>query len=223
MSCEMAVWSENVQWLGKKNRFTPLLRHIFVMKLFPKTITGPLHAQNKGACDWWVNIWLVKCDWLRTITVYTPLCLRFVSVHQYCLRFLLLFLRSRPTVGMLIGRVSATIWVLSLCQTARLVHRMWIYSGTINSFWRSKSLAIATTKTTSLRHTMVAFVVTKFRLTLLYQINSTHLQLQMWWQAMDVIPTKTCVHTVSTKNTQHFVTNILISVLFSDVCVHVYI
>lgn len=25
-----------------------------MMKLFPKIITGPLHAQNKGSCDWYV-------------------------------------------------------------------------------------------------------------------------------------------------------------------------
>lgn len=39
-----------------------------MMKLFPKTITGPLNAQNKGACDWgWQGILAYGCQNLVTI------------------------------------------------------------------------------------------------------------------------------------------------------------
>ncbi|XP_025096054.1 WD repeat-containing protein 11-like [Pomacea canaliculata] len=49
-----------------------------MMKLFPKIITGPLHAQNKGSCDWgWQGLLAYGCQ--NLVTVIDP---RTVQVLQ---------------------------------------------------------------------------------------------------------------------------------------------
>ncbi|XP_076467443.1 WD repeat-containing protein 11-like [Babylonia areolata] len=49
------------------------------MKLFPKTVTGPLHAQNKGACDWgWQGVLAYGCQ--NLVTVVDPKSVQVIQV-----------------------------------------------------------------------------------------------------------------------------------------------
>lgn len=49
------------------------------MKLYPKTITGPLNAQNKGACDWgWQGILAYGCQ--NLVTVVDPQSVQVIQV-----------------------------------------------------------------------------------------------------------------------------------------------
>ncbi|KAK7110591.1 WD repeat-containing protein 11-like [Littorina saxatilis] len=49
------------------------------MKLFPKTITGPLHLQNKSACDWgWQGVLAYGCQ--NLVTVVDPKSVQIIQV-----------------------------------------------------------------------------------------------------------------------------------------------
>ncbi|ESP00415.1 hypothetical protein LOTGIDRAFT_140712, partial [Lottia gigantea] len=51
------------------------------MKLFPKTVTGPLHAQNKNACDWgWQGLLAFGCQ--NYVNIVDPKTLQVIQVLQ---------------------------------------------------------------------------------------------------------------------------------------------